>query len=699
MQNIQKITGLIGLPVSLQRVLYKTYGNKEPNRLFSLCFFTKCLMGLLLLALSGFSGVSAQKNNRYELVSPHQKTVIQINTSGVLQWSVFYNGQPVILPSEISLQLQNEVLGHQMKIISARQERINTVINATFYKKEVIKDDYTQLTLNCKGDYGIILRAYDEGAAYRFFLKKKDSVTIISESSSFVFPDDNMLYIAYTRPGNGDRYNNSFENMYMHIPLSSMVKDSLTFLPSMSELSAGRKAVITEADLEDYPGMYLIKGQIPHSLSAQFAPYPAAEIRGGYNKVQSVVKERKAFIARTSGTRNLPWRIIALSTTDKELLDNDLVYKLASPSRLTDLSWIKPGKVAWDWWNDWNISHVNFRAGINTDTYKYYIDFASAHHIEYILLDDGWSDKMDIMKVMPAVDLQELINYGRRKNVGVWLWSGMYPIDEKMDEAFDHYSRMGIKGFKIDFMDRDDQKMVDFYYKAAQKAAKNKLMLDFHGAYKPTGLFRTYPNVLNVEGVFGMENVKGIRRVVDFPKYETILPFIRMLAGPMDYTPGAMRNATKGQYYSVSSMPMSQGTRCHQLAMYVVYEAPLNMLSDNPTSYMKESESTDFIASIPTVFDETVALDGSVGNYTVIARRKGNEWFIGALNNWDARDIEVDISSISKGTFKATIFKDGINADRDATDYKTEVIPIDTNKKLKLHLAPGGGWAARLTGQ
>ena len=361
---------------------------------------------------------------------------------------------------------------------------------------------------------------------------------------------------------------------------------------------------------------------------------------------------------------------------------------------MSNASWIRPGKVAWDWWNNWNVSHVDFRAGVNTETYKYYADFASANHIDYILLDEGWSDDRDIMSIVPEINLKQIIDYAKAKNVGVWLWMGSYPLDQKMEEAFSAYSQMGVKGFKIDFMDRDDQNMVEFYYRVAKTAAAHHIMIDFHGAYKPTGLQRTYPNIVNVEGVHGMEQLKWSNP--DMPKFDVSIPFIRMIAGPMDYTPGAMRNATKESFRPVYSMPMSQGTRCHQLAMYVMYEAPFEMLSDNPTAYMREAESVDFIASVPTTFDETIALEGKIGEYGAIARKKGNNWYIGAMTNWNARDIVLDLSFLSAGNYEAEIFKDGINADRDATDYKKEKIQLSAKDKLTIHLSSGGGWAARI---
>jgi alpha-glucosidase len=433
-----------------------------------------------------------------------------------------------------------------------------------------------------------------------------------------------------------------------------------------------------------------------NTLEAVHAPYPLKEELGGnVGGRNAIVTSRADFIARTAGSRSFPWRAVVISTADKQLLDNDLVYKLASPSRLTDVSWVKPGKVAWDWWNDWNITGVDFRAGINTPTYKYYIDFAAANGIEYIVMDEGWSETNNIARISPDINLPEIISYGRQKGVDVILWATWYALNGRLDEIFSKYAAMGAKGFKIDFLDRDDQKMVASTYEIARKAAQYKLLIDLHGAYKPTGLQRTYPNVIGVEGVRGMENTKWAPSD-DVPRYDVTLPFIRQVAGAMDYTPGAMRNATKANFRPVNSMPMSQGTRCHQLAMYVLFEAPLGMLSDNPTAYLREPVVTRFIAGIPTVFDETVALDGAVGEYAAVARKKGDTWYVGAMTNWTPRDLTIDLSFLSEGAFEAEIFRDGINADRDATDYKRELITVKRGQKLNIHLMNGGGWAARV---
>ncbi len=573
------------------------------------------------------------------------------------------------------------------------------------YKKDSIRDRYNQLTLTFpKAGYGIIFRAYDDGAAYRWMTKRKDSLRIRSEVAEFNFPGDEEAWIPYVNDPSPDIYTTSFENFYRKMRLSEFKKDTLAFLPVLVDLGGGRKAAILEADLEDYPGMFVgaATGEVGggpagsgFGLTGRFAPFPLEERQGGHNQLQSLVTRRADYIAVTAGTRSYPWRIVVCSDHDRELMNNDMVYRLASPSRVADTGWIKPGKVAWDWWNDWNISHVDFRAGINTDTYKYYTEFAADNHIGYILLDEGWSDPTDLMKIVPGIDLPAIVEYARQRNVGVWLWAGMRPLDQKMEEVMTRYSQMGIKGFKVDFMNRDDQRMVGFYYRAAREASDHHLMLDFHGAYKPTGLQRTYPNVMNFEGVRGMENEKWSND--DFPGYDVSIPFIRMLAGPLDYTPGAMRNYNKENFKPIFSEPESQGTRCHQLAMYIVYEAPFGMLSDNPTSYRREPESVRFITGVPTTFDETRALDGSVGEYAVLARRKGNDWYIGAMTNWSARDLTLDLSFLPAGTYEAAIMRDGVNADRDGTDYKALTVSVTRDSKLPMHLAPGGGWVAKIS--
>jgi alpha-glucosidase len=637
----------------------------------------------------------AQNKKEYPVKSPNGKITVNVQVGAAVEWNAAYDGKPVLSNSVINLQLASgEILGQNSKVLVAKTELKQSRFNALNYKNSVVEDNYTQLLLAMKGNYSIVFRVYDDGIAYRFATSRKDSLTIKNEEANFNFGKDHLAFVPYVNDAhNNDVFETSFENNYLHLNLSKIKTDTLAFLPVLVEANDGIKVAITEADLESYPGMFVQATQAL-GFHGVFAPYPLAEQQGGHNNLQSFVTKRASFIAKTKGQRSFPWRVLIISKEDKDLLNSDMVYRLASPSRVKDASWIKPGKVAWDWWNDWNISGVDFRAGINTQTYKYYIDFASAHKIEYILLDEGWATSEDIMKIIPEINLQEIIDYGKSKNVGVWLWGGWLPLDKQIDHALSTYSKMGIKGFKIDFMDRDDQKMVDFFYRFSKKAAEYKLMLDFHGAYKPTGLQRTFPNVVNFEGVRGLENVKWSN--TDFPSYDCSIPFIRMLAGPLDYTPGAMKNANKTNFRSVNAAPMSQGTRCHQLALYIVFEAPFEMLADNPTNYLKEKESTEFIASVPTTFDKTVALDGKVSEYVAIARKKGDTWYVGAITNWNAKDLTLDLSFLGNGNFEAEIFQDGVNADREGTDYKKITQKVTSIDRLQIKLSNGGGWAARI---
>ena len=659
------------------------------------------LFFVALLALAGRAG-HAQGAGPYHLTSPDGKLEITVQAGPTLTWAVRHETTPVLAPSALALTLATgEVLGQSPVVRSAVPTAVNTSFATPVYKKSQVVDHYNQLTLNMKGDYGVTFRAYDDGVAYRFFSTRKGPLTVRGETATFNFTTDAPALIPFVRDLRDpqDFYISSFESLYTPLKLSQVAplkRDTLAFLPVLVTLGDGKKAAIVESDVQDYPGMFL-KGNVGAApgLHGEFAPYPAEERNGGFHNMQLLVSKRAPYLAQTQGNRTFPWRALVVSTADKQLANNDMVYKLAAPSRIKDASWIKPGKVAWDWWNDWNISHVDFKAGINTPTYKYYIDFAAANKLEYIIMDEGWSEETDILKPSPAVDLAALLAYGQQKGVGILLWANWRAISEKMDAAYAQYAKMGVKGFKIDFLDRDDQKMINSSYTLARKAADYHLLLDFHGMHKPDGLQRTYPNVLNFEGVKGLENNKWTPND-DVPQYDTSLPFIRMLAGPMDYTPGAMRNATRSQFRPIGSNPMSQGTRCHQLATYVVFEAPLQMLCDNPTIYQKEQESTDFISAVPTVFDKTVALDGRVGEYVALARQKGDTWYVGALSNWDPRDLTLDLSFLGPGRYEAVVFRDGVNADRDATDYKREVISVSAQDKLPLKLSNGGGWAARI---
>lgn len=653
---------------------------------------TLVLSVMLLLSANLF----AQK--QFTLQSPDKDITIKVNVGDNLTYSVTHNGTIVLAESAIAMKLDNgTVLGEKPILKSEKTIESTEKIAANFYKRNEIDNHYCQMTLAFKGNYSVIFRAYNDGVAYRFVTDFKKPIIIENETADFNFDADYTAHIPYVnaRKGDGDfiqqQFFTSFENLYTITPLSKMESDRLVFLPAMVELKDGKKAVITESDLEDFPGLLLRNETGKSGFSAIHAAYPKTEIQGGHNNLQYVVTEREKYIAKVQGKRNFPWRCIVISENDAELADSDMVYKLASPCRVSDVSWIQPGKVAWDWWNAWNIYNVDFKAGINNDTYKYYIDFASKYGIEYVILDEGWAVNLqaDLMQVVPEIDLQELVNYGKERNVGIVLWAGYAAIDKDMENVCKYYSEMGVRGIKVDFMDRDDQKVVDFYYRMAETAAKYHLFVDFHGAYKPTGLSRTYPNVLNYEGVFGLEQAKWDNDD-DLVTYEVTIPFIRMVAGPFDFTQGAMNNANKNNFRAIYTEPMSQGTRCRQLAEYVIFESPFNMLCDSPTNYLKEDECTRFIANVPTTWDETVVLDGKVGEYIVVARKKDFRWYIGAITNWEERDLVIDLKPLNGGAKSGHIYRDGPNANNVAKDYVSETAQVMGNK-VKVHLAKGGG--------
>jgi len=640
---------------------------------------------------------------QFTLHSPDQKIVMNISVNQTdITYSVLHNGDIMIDKSPISMNVTGGTsFGINPRLSKSSVKNIDEKIYPPVYKKKEIENKYNELTIQFKGDYGLICRAYNDGVAYRFISSRKESYIVEGEQASFNFPENAKAYVPYAvgREKNKfeDQFYSAFQNTYEYISLSEWNKDRIAFLPLVVEASEGRKICITEADLLNYPGMYLHNDNRSTSLKGVFAPYPkkvVQEVRG----LKGVVRERESYIAKAEGKTEFPWRVIIISENDYELVDNDIVYKLASSAEIADYSWIKPGKVAWEWWNDWNIYGVDFRAGINSETYKYYIDFAAEYGIEYVILDEGWSvhGKADLMQVVPEIDIPDIVNYAKNKNVGIILWAGYYAFDKDMETVCKHYANMGVKGFKLDFMDRDDQLMIDFNRRAAETAAKYKLLIDIHGTSKPTGLQRTYPNVLNFEGVHGLEEMKWDPDTVDQVTYDVTIPFIRMVAGPFDYTQGAMRNATKKNYRSVYTEPMSQGTRCRQLAEYIIFESPLNMLCDSPSNYMNEPECTKFIATVPTVWDKTIALNGEIAKYVTIARQKEGVWYIGSMTNWDTRTLEIDLSFIGEGNYMAEVFKDGINSDRVARDYKREIVDIPQDRKLKINMSQGGGYVAKI---
>jgi len=648
---------------------------------------------------------SFAKDGNYQVSSPDGHITASVTVGENISYTVSRDGQTLIAPSTISMNLSDDIVfGQNDKVRKTVRASFDETFPTVAYKKAEVRDNYNQILLNFK-EFSLIFRAYDDGVAYRFVsnLDKKKTYEVISEQAEFNFGEDRQAFIPYVNSGAKTvegQYFNSFENTYTVQNLSQWRKDRLAFLPLVVAADEGVKILITEADLTNYPGMHVIGTEGSNSLKGTFAPYPKVIEQGGHNRLQGMVKERENFIAKASGDEVFPWRVIMVSTSDSQLAVNDMVWKLSPKQDVgTDYSWVKPGKVAWDWWNDWNLYGVDFKAGINNETYKYYIDFASTHGIAYVILDEGWAVNLqaDLFQVIPEIDIQELVDYGKERGVGIILWAGYWAFNRDMEKVCKHYSEMGVKGFKVDFMDRDDQLMVNFHARAAETAARYDLMLDFHGTYKPTGLSRRWPNVVNYEGVHGLEQMKWKPKECDQVTYDVTVPFIRMAAGPMDYTQGAMRNASKSNYRPVYNEPMSQGTRCRQLAEYVVFDSPLNMLCDSPSNYIAEAECTEFIAACPETWDESLGVNGKIGKYITIARRSGDAWYVGALTNWDERDITLDLSFLGEGEWTLDIFEDGPNAQKAARDYVHTTATVPADRKITVHLAPGGGWAAKIT--
>ena len=652
-------------------------------------------MKTTLLSMFCLIAACAMAGN-YEVSSPNGKVKVVVNTDEAVKWSVSYSGQTVLQPSVIDIQLRQgkKTLGLG-QVGKVAKHQVESSFKNPFYKKAEISDAYGQLLMYTNQKFTIEVRAYDDGAAYRLISSNTKPSLVVNETAEFSFADDYQAFVPYVNDNRGgERYCYSFESYYDEVPLSKMFPDSLAITPLAVCLPGGMKAIVMDAGVENYPGMFVkraksgeVKGE---KLVAEFAPYPLAQEIGGYDRLNLVPTKRADYIAKLDGRQSLPWRAVVITERDADILNCDMAQRLAPSCRIADTSWIHPGKVAWDWWNNCNITGVDFASGMNTNTYLYYIDFAAKNKIEYVIIDEGWSGKESLMDdLSPEIDLPRVIAHGKEKGVGIILWSswrnliGSNPLNDikVTDEVMKHYADMGIKGFKVDFFDRDDQQVIASAYKIAESAARYHLYLDYHGL-KPFGIQRAYPNIFNFEGVKGLENSKWEPRVGDGPlhnqpRYDVTAPYLRMLAGPMDYTPGA---------------PMSQGTRVHQMAMYTTFEAPLQMMADSPTKYMQNQECTDFIAQIPTTFDETVALDGQLGEYIVIARRKGTTWYVAAMTDWTARDLTIPLSFLGEGRFSADIFADGANAMKEATDYKHTKQTATCQDQLKIHLSSGGGW-------
>ncbi|MBR6457350.1 MAG: glycoside hydrolase family 97 protein [Bacteroidales bacterium] len=640
---------------------------------------------IVLCALAAFN-LGARD---YVIASPDGTLKIKVSDGQKLVWSVTKDGATVLEPSEISLDVKSHgKLGPAAKVTRLVRRVIDETLTATVPTKfREVQDRCNEMTLRMKGGWQVKFRAYDNGAAYRFATDFDGEIEVLGESSEWRMPSGSKVYWANEK--NPD-YITHCEAFFKEKVLDEVGTETYSFLPMSIKTPDGIRAVITETDLSDYPNMMLrsagggvLAAEFPHVIDG-------CEMRTDRDVTVTLLAD---CIARTRGARAYPWRVLCVGS-DRDLLENTLAWQLASPEEPGDWSWLKPGKISWEWWSAINVFGVDFKAGVNTDTYKYFIDFAAKYGLEYILLDEGWSaSTLNIVEAQPDLDLQELIAYGKSKGVGVVLWTLWTPMMRDLEHILDVYADWGVAGIKIDFMQMQDQNMVNFYERVARECAKRKLLVDYHGAYKPAGLQRRYPNAMTFEGVHGMEHDKDSADIS--PDHDMVLPFTRMVAGPMDYTPGAVNNATKDDYTPLWYHPMSQGTRSHQVALFVTYESPLMMLCDTPSKYYQAPQYVEYLAKIPTVWVKTVAQEAVAGEYLIISRKTADgRWYSAGLTNWSGRELTLDTSFLGAGQWEARIHRDGVNADVWAEDYVIETVTVTAGDKLPVVMAKGGGWVA-----
>jgi alpha-glucosidase len=639
----------------------------------------------LFLLLSIQTVLLAAELQELSVSSPDKSIRVNIKLTDQTYYNLEVDGKEVMRYSALAMSTNQGELGMNPKLQKSDITSTSQDIKTVWGIRSEIKDQYNQLKLDFQGGYSLLFRAYNDGIAYRFVTAFKDPLVVNNENVEYRFAKNfNMVNHIV------DSYATSYERLYTRQTINDVTVKNLVSLPSVI-LADDLRLVIVEADLFEYPGLYLTKrlSRFPQ-LKGSFPPYPLAlqaESERGF--VMEVAKTAD-YIAKTKGSRTFPWRAMVIAREDTELLDNDLVYKLSRPA-LISTDWIKPGKVAWDWYNALNLKGVDFEAGINNTSYEYFIDFAAKNKIEYVILDEGWSDQFDLLIPANQIDMEHLSQYAKERGVGLILWAVAHTIDRQHKEAFELFKKWGIAGVKVDFIDRDDQLAIEYYERFAAEAAKYKLLVDYHGCSKPTGLHRTYPNVVNFEAVRGNEFNKFA--TAQSPGHNVDIAFTRMIVGPMDYTPGAMSNSIEGDFKTNFTNPMSQGTRCHQLGMYVIYYSPLQMLSDAPTQYEKYPDILSFLSKVPAYWDDTKVISGKLGEYAVIARRKGNDWYIGGMTNWTEREIEIDFSVFPKGQYTLEVLRDGINANRNAEDYIHEILGVSSSDVLKVTMKKGGGFA------
>jgi len=652
----------------------------------------RCYLIYAFSSLLSFNTIAQQS---YLLYSPDSSIRLEVAAKEKLSWHLYSGKELLIHSSNIDLQLKDQKrLSGKLIISSHRYTKANeTIIVPVPYRKKTIIDKYNQLELIFKEPFSVQFRLYNDGMAYRIGTRFKDSVIIENENALFEIEGDAAIWFAHMdKRQNVDRFHTSFEAIYAKQNLSAIPDTMLTYAPVTVSLANSYHLAISDAGLFDYPGMFLQKKG--NGLQGLFAPFPAKEklVEGEFP--QYVVTERADYIAKTKGTRMLPWRAVLIAKKDIDLPANDLLYVLGDRSQINDVSWIKYGKGTDEWITGINLFNIPFNAGINTVTYKYYIDFAKRFGFDQVMLDAGWSDVKDLFKINPDIDMNELVAYANKNNIRLMLWTLCSTLDKQLDSALKQFNKWGIASIMTDFMDRDDQKMVNFYHRIAKACAENKISIMFHGAFPPKGFNRTWPNAITQEGVLGAE--WNIWSEFATPDHNVAIAYTRMLAGPLDYEPGLLLNAQKDQFRPIGKNPMSIGTRCHQLAMFVVYDSPLQIFSGNISQGLKEPEFMELLGSMPTTWNETKILQGKVGEYIVTARKKGDDWYIGALNNSVPRDITLQLDFLNDGNYKTTICKDGLNAHNYGADYELIEKMFQKNEAVTIHLAPGGGFIMRL---
>lgn len=654
-----------------------------------LLFSKKAFLILFSLLVYNFSGTISLFAQNIEVKSPNGEIKLTVSIKDKIYYSVDYNTEVLLNDCYLQLVLDNEVLGNDPKLTGQKRSVINENINPVVpLKYSAVNNHCNVLLLNFKGDYSVEFRAFNDGVAYRFITDRKKESIVKGEDFVINFPSE---YLAHLQQQGG--FKTAYEEKYTHVPTTQFVSEekNLAVLPVLLDTKKQYKILISESDLSDYPCMFL-KGTSNNGMQSTFPKAPLEFGEDGDRSLK-IVKEAD-YIAKTSGKRTYPWRYFVITKDDRQLPENTMTLRLAPKNQLQNTAWIKPGQASWEWWNDASPygPDVNFVAGYNLDTYKYYIDFASKYGIPYIIMDEGWAmNTRDPYTPNPKVDVHEIIRYGKEKNVGVILWLTWLVVENNFD-VFKTVKDWGVKGLKIDFMDRSDQWMVNYYERVAKEAAKNELLVDFHGSFKPAGLEYAYPNVISYEGVRGMEQMGEC-----YPDNSIYLPFMRNAVGPMDYTPGAMISMQPEVYSAERPNAASIGTRAYQMALFVVFESGLQMLADNPTLYYRNEDCTSFITQVPTTWDETKVLEAKVGEYVIVAKRKGDKWFVGGItnNNEKERSFEVSLDFLNAGkSYQMTSFEDGINAGRQAMDYRKNEYTITKDEKIKLKMFRNGGWAA-----